>query len=271
MLTQEQIKAAITQRAEQYGLDPQTMLAIGHIESKFNPNAYNKSGASGVFQFMPGTAKGYGLDDPFDAEANIDAGMRLARDNIKYFRNKIGREPTPGEVYLMHQQGMGGATKLMSNPSSSAADIVGRQAVLQNGGNLNMTAAEFAGMWGNKLNSTIQKMGGTVAAAPPAGGMGIRPDGSIGQVAAPAKTAGGVGGPSNAGMGGMSNVPTQQPVSDQFQQRLQALVSASSANLVGPSPIGRSSSLTRAASQEPSSIRLAQTIQSGVAPVSYPR
>ena len=270
MLTEEQIKASITQRAQQYGLDPNTMLAIGHIESKFNPNAYNKSGASGVFQFMPGTAKGYGLDDPFNADANIDAGMRLAQDNIKYFRNKIGREPTPGEVYLMHQQGIGGATKLMSNPSAMAADVVGRQAVLQNGGNLNMTAAEFAGMWTGKLEGTLQKLGGTVQSAP-AGGMGIRPDGSIGALAAPAKTQGGVGGPSNAGMGGMSNTPTQQPVSDQFQQRLQDLLGSSSANLVGPSPIGRSNSLTRAAAQEPGQLRLAQTIQSGVAPIQYPR
>lgn len=270
MLTEEQIKASIVQRAQQYGLDPQTMLAIGHIESRFNPNAYNKSGASGVFQFMPPTAKGYGLEDPFNADENIDAGMRLAQDNIRYFRNKIGRDPTPGEVYLMHQQGMGGATKLMSNPSAMAADVVGRQAVLQNGGNLNMTAGEFAGMWTNKLNSTIEKMGGVVQAAP-AGGMGFRPDGSIGPIAAPAKTQGGVTGPSNAGMGGMANVPTQQPVSDQFQQRLQDLISSSSANMVGPSPIGRGNSLTRAAIQEPGQIKLAQTIQSGVAPLQYPR
>ena len=270
MATQDEIKQKIIERAQAYGLDPTTMLAIGQIESQFNPNAYNKSGASGVFQFMPRTSKGYGLEDPFNADANIDAGMRLARDNIKYFQNKLGRAPTPGEIYLMHQQGMGGATKLMSDPSALAADVVGRAAVQQNAGRADMTAGEFAGMWTKKMDRAVQQLGGTIQSAP-AGTFGIRPDGSIGPVANVAKQAGGVTGPSNAGMGGMANVPGMEGMSSQFQQRLQALIGASSANLVGPSPIGRSGSLTRAATQEPGQISVAQVVQSGVAPIQIPR
>ena len=50
-------------------------LRVAACESGYNPNAYNPSGASGVFQFMPGTFRGtpYGGQNIFDASANVNA------------------------------------------------------------------------------------------------------------------------------------------------------------------------------------------------------
>ena len=50
-------------------------LRVAACESGYNPNAYNSSGASGVFQFMPGTFRGtpYGSQNIFDASANVNA------------------------------------------------------------------------------------------------------------------------------------------------------------------------------------------------------
>ena len=50
-------------------------LRVAACESGYNPNAYNSSGASGVFQFMPGTFRGtpYGAQNIFDASANVNA------------------------------------------------------------------------------------------------------------------------------------------------------------------------------------------------------
>jgi soluble lytic murein transglycosylase-like protein len=50
-------------------------LRVAACESGYNPNAYNPDGASGVFQFMPGTfrATPYGSQNIFDATANVDA------------------------------------------------------------------------------------------------------------------------------------------------------------------------------------------------------
>ena len=54
--------------------------SVANCESHFNPLAFNSSGASGVFQFMPatwhGTQEGRAGKSPFDAEANIEAGVR---------------------------------------------------------------------------------------------------------------------------------------------------------------------------------------------------
>ena len=52
-------------------------------ESNFNPYAASPAGAQGIAQFIPSTAAAYGLDDPFDPEAAIDAQAHLMSDLIR--------------------------------------------------------------------------------------------------------------------------------------------------------------------------------------------
>lgn len=125
------------------------------IESSGNPNARNpRSSAGGLFQFVDGTARDYQLADRFDPVQATDAAARLARDNAALLRNVLGREPTGAELYLAHQQGGGGASALLRDPSARAVDVVKPDAIRLNGGNLNMTAGEFANIWINKYNRT---------------------------------------------------------------------------------------------------------------------
>ena len=49
------IQSIIVAAANRFGVDPNWLLRIAKCESGFNPNAYNPSGASGLFQFMPAT------------------------------------------------------------------------------------------------------------------------------------------------------------------------------------------------------------------------
>ena len=56
-------------------------------ESGFNPRAVSPVGAQGIAQFMPGTAASYGLRDPFDPEAAIDAQAHLMSDLLRRFRS----------------------------------------------------------------------------------------------------------------------------------------------------------------------------------------
>ena len=51
-------------------------------ESNFNPFASSSAGAQGIAQFIPGTAAAYGLDDPFDPVAAIEAQAHLMSDLI---------------------------------------------------------------------------------------------------------------------------------------------------------------------------------------------
>ncbi len=54
-------------------------------ESNFNPNAGSPAGAQGIAQFMPATAASYGLTDPYDPVASIDAQAHLMSDLLKQF------------------------------------------------------------------------------------------------------------------------------------------------------------------------------------------
>jgi soluble lytic murein transglycosylase-like protein len=54
-------------------------------ESGFDPDAVSTAGAQGIAQFMPATAAAYGLRDPFDPEAAIEAQAHLMSDLLRRF------------------------------------------------------------------------------------------------------------------------------------------------------------------------------------------
>ncbi|MFN8110694.1 MAG: transglycosylase SLT domain-containing protein [Thermoleophilia bacterium] len=59
------------------GVPPVVLAALLQAESGFNPRAVSPVGAQGIAQFMPGTAAGQGLRDPFDPAQAIPAAGRL--------------------------------------------------------------------------------------------------------------------------------------------------------------------------------------------------
>ncbi len=56
-------------------------------ESRFNPNAVSPKGAMGIAQFMPGTAKLRGLEDPFNPGEAIEASARYLAKLKRQFGN----------------------------------------------------------------------------------------------------------------------------------------------------------------------------------------
>lgn len=148
------VQAAIAPASEATGISPDYLTRTASIESAFKPNAVSSTGAKGLWQFVGGTARQYGLTNPFDPNASAMAAARLASDNKTILAKSLGREPSDAELYLAHQQGAGGAAKMLANPNARAGDIVGDRAVQVNGGNPNMTAGAFANKWLTKYAST---------------------------------------------------------------------------------------------------------------------
>jgi hypothetical protein len=65
---------------------PMNLLAAQlYAESNFNPFARSPAGAQGIAQFMPGTARAYGLRNPFDPVASINAQAHLMSDLLRRF------------------------------------------------------------------------------------------------------------------------------------------------------------------------------------------
>jgi soluble lytic murein transglycosylase-like protein len=78
----------INQQAKLYKIDPALIRAVIHAESHFDPLALSKTGAQGLMQLMPETAKELGIENSFNAKQNIQAGSKhLARLIRKYGGN----------------------------------------------------------------------------------------------------------------------------------------------------------------------------------------
>ncbi len=63
--------------------------AVIATESAYDPNAVSRTGAVGLMQLMPDTAKRYGVTNRRDPTENLSAGTRYLKDLLKRFDNNI--------------------------------------------------------------------------------------------------------------------------------------------------------------------------------------
>lgn len=131
--------------AETYGVSDVYLRKLAYIESRGNIHADNGI-AQGLMQFIPGTAKTYGVN-PFDPASSIEGAAKYTIDNSKAIKAALGRDPQDAELYIAHQQGGEGAAKLFSNPDTPAGRLVGRKAIENNGGDPDAPAKDFVAMW----------------------------------------------------------------------------------------------------------------------------
>jgi hypothetical protein len=78
-------RAPLLRAATRWNVSAELLAAQLMAESNFNPYASSPAGAQGIAQFIPSTAAAYGLDDPFDPEAAIEAQAHLMSDLIGQF------------------------------------------------------------------------------------------------------------------------------------------------------------------------------------------
>ena len=80
-----QLEPQIVESAKRYGIDPRILRSVCFIESRFRLDAVSPKGARGPMQFMPDTARRYGLQNPHDPRAAIDAAAHYLRDLLVRF------------------------------------------------------------------------------------------------------------------------------------------------------------------------------------------
>ena len=80
-------RAPLLRSAARWNVSPGLLAAQLMAESGFDPSAVSPAGALGIAQFLPSTGRSYGLRDPFDPVASIDAQAHLMSDLLRQFHS----------------------------------------------------------------------------------------------------------------------------------------------------------------------------------------
>lgn len=113
---------------KRYGLPKNLLAALSMQESRGNVNAISSVGARGTMQFMPGTAKQYGVDVRSVA-SSADGAARYLRDLLKRYDNNIVKALTA------YHSGEGNVNKGRIGPIGRkyAPEVLARQNWLNGG------------------------------------------------------------------------------------------------------------------------------------------
>ena len=107
-------------------VDPERRGYLGQLAGREAQSAgeVSPTGAAGPFQFTRGTGAQYGIpgDARFDPDASTRAANAFTNDNVATLTAKLGREPTPSEMALAHQQGAGTAGNMLTGAGNAPAN-----------------------------------------------------------------------------------------------------------------------------------------------------
>lgn len=175
------------------------------LESSNDPMARTGSNR-GLGQFSPDLERKYGIKDWTDRDQQKAAVQREMDEFAPVLSKSLGRDPTPGEGYLAHQQGLSGALAHLNNPSGTAwhnvrqyypSDRVAKDAIWGNipdnakispnfhkgmfpGGVDSVTSGDFGNGWIGKFEGSPALSSGSVASVVPAGAVANGSSASVG-------------------------------------------------------------------------------------------
>ncbi|MBC8063069.1 MAG: lytic transglycosylase domain-containing protein [Clostridiaceae bacterium] len=81
------IDEAVDKASKEYKVDKKLIMSVINQESSFNPNAVSRSGAQGLMQLMPGTARELGVKNSFDIKQNVEGGTKYLKGLLDRYGN----------------------------------------------------------------------------------------------------------------------------------------------------------------------------------------
>lgn len=102
---------------------PEDLIYLAVAESAMDINAYSSAGAAGIWQFMPATAKQYGLEVNDDVDERYDPEKETVAA-CKYFRDAYSKYGNWATVCASYNAGMGKiSNELQRQQVGSALDL----------------------------------------------------------------------------------------------------------------------------------------------------
>ncbi|MBZ5662745.1 MAG: lytic transglycosylase domain-containing protein [Acidobacteriia bacterium] len=160
------IPQLIIAEAQRQGVDPALALEVAQVESGMNQNAVSARGAIGVFQLMPDTAAGLGVD-PNDLQQNIQGG-------VSYLRQLLAQFGDPAAALAAYNWGPGNVSNAIAQAGNFTITAAPSAASMP--GWLALAPAETQN-YVNKILNNVNTQYSVVAAAA-AAGAGVSPGGS---------------------------------------------------------------------------------------------
>lgn len=75
--------------APEYSVDPDLVMALISVESKFNVNAVSPKNAQGLMQLIPATAERFGVKNAYNPLENLKGGLAYLRWLMAYFKGEV--------------------------------------------------------------------------------------------------------------------------------------------------------------------------------------
>jgi len=121
LIRAESWEAHIARVLEQHGV-PKEIAALPHVESSFNPAAYSKVGAAGLWQFMPSTAKRFmRVDSLVDERLDPYTATEAAANLMLYNYRLLGTWPLAVTAY---NHGPGGLRRAQEQLGTSDIAVI---------------------------------------------------------------------------------------------------------------------------------------------------
>lgn len=168
------VDKAIVEASRATGVDENALRVYAKIESGGKPGDQTGS-YKGLFQLSDSEFARHGSGNIFDARDNAIAAANKLKAEAASFKAKTGRDPTPADLYMVHQQGEAGYAAHLANPDAPAwqnmastgegrqkGDAWARAAIWGNvpdqmkakfGSVDNITSRDFVQMWTDRVNS----------------------------------------------------------------------------------------------------------------------
>jgi hypothetical protein len=79
----------VREAAERHNVDPALVRAVIETESNWNPAATSRKGAVGLMQLIPTTAQRFGVNDAYNPQQNVDAGVRYLKTLLERYNGNL--------------------------------------------------------------------------------------------------------------------------------------------------------------------------------------
>jgi hypothetical protein len=79
----------VREAAERHHIDPALVRAVIETESGWNATAKSNKGALGLMQLIPTTAVRFGVNDAFNPQQNVDAGVRYLKTLLQRYNGNL--------------------------------------------------------------------------------------------------------------------------------------------------------------------------------------